>query len=93
MINIPQNCPECGQMYRKADATLVSENKNNFLFHLTCDKCQVSTLMHVQIGARGILSVVKITDAGKKDIDKLRGNKSVSTDDVIEAYLALKELN
>ncbi|MBM3256115.1 MAG: hypothetical protein FJZ04_01420 [Candidatus Moranbacteria bacterium] len=91
MINIPQNCLECGQAYLKKDATLVLEGKDNFIFHLTCNKCQLSTLMKITVGSKGILSVVKMTDADKKDINKLKDNKAISANDVIQTYMSLKK--
>lgn len=90
-INIPDKCLECGKTLKKKNADLLSEKANNFVFHLTCENCGSSFILNVVLGKEGVLTIVTLTDAGKEDLDKLRNGKLISADDVIEAYMALKQ--
>ncbi|MFH1182891.1 MAG: hypothetical protein V1690_01350 [Candidatus Moraniibacteriota bacterium] len=89
-INIPDKCLECGKTFKKKNADLLSEGESAFIFHLTCDNCGTSYILNIAVGRDGILTVGTLTDAGKEDLDKLRNGKLVSADDVIEAYMALR---
>lgn len=90
-IKIPDKCLQCGKAYKKKDADLLSEGENIFVFHVTCSHCFSSAILNIAIGKDGVLSVATLTDAGKEDLDKLRSDRVISADDVIEAYLSLKK--
>lgn len=90
-VKIPDKCLQCGQPYKKKDADLLSEGENVFVFHITCSSCNSSVIINVAVGKDGVLSVATLTDAGKEDLEKLRNDKPITTDDVIEAYLSLKK--
>ncbi len=89
-INIIDKCFQCGQAYRQKDADLLWEKGDYFVFHLTCRKCQASAIMQTNTGQKGVLSIGKLTDASKKDLDKIRQAKPISVDYVIEAYKEFK---
>jgi len=90
MVNIPDKCLECGNKFLKKNADLLSESENNFVFHLTCAECRTSYILNIALGQEGILTVDTLTDANKEDLEKLRSGKTISADDVIEAYITLK---
>jgi len=90
LVKIPDKCLQCGQVYKKKDADLLNEGDNTFVFHLTCPVCKSSAILNVMIGQEGILTVSTLTDAGKEDFDKLKNGNTVSANDVIEAYMAIK---
>jgi len=92
-VKIPDKCLQCGQIYKKKDADLVSESENAFVFHLTCSTCKSSIMLNIAIGRDGILTVSALTDAGKEDLDKLRSGNAISANDVIEAYTTLHKRN
>jgi len=86
----PEKCIRCGEPYKKNSAVPLSEKDGLATFHLTCPKCKTAVLFHVAVGREGVLTVITLTDAAKEDLDKLRSSNVVSTDDVIEAYQAIK---
>jgi len=90
-IKIPDRCLQCGQVYKKQEADLLSEGDNVYIFHITCSACKTSTILNIAAGKDGVLSVATLTDASKNDLDKLRNNNTISANDVIEAYLSLKK--
>jgi hypothetical protein len=90
-LKIPDKCLQCGEPYRRANTDLLSEGENTFVFHVTCPKCSSSAILKIIVGNEGVLSIANVTDAGKEDLDKLRQDRMISADDVIEAYMALKK--
>jgi len=90
-LKIPDKCLQCNAPYRRANTDLLSESDNTFVFHVTCGSCGSSAILKIAVGADGVLSVANITDAGKADLDKLREDKAISANDVIEAYMSLKK--
>lgn len=90
-VKIPDKCFQCGKPYKKKDADLLNESENVYVFHVTCSSCKSSAVLNVSVSIDGILSVLTLTDAGKDDLDKLRRDKSISADDVIEAYVSIKK--
>lgn len=90
-VKIPDKCLQCGHPYKKKDADLLSEGENIYVFHITCAKCGTSVIINIAVGKDGVLSVATLTDAGKADLEKLREDKTITADDVIEAYLSLKK--
>ena len=90
-IKIPDKCFQCGKSYKKKDADLLNESENVYTFHITCSSCKSSAILKVSVSIDGILSVLTLTDAGKNDLDKLRSDKSISADDIIEAYVSIKK--
>jgi len=92
-LKIPDKCLQCNAPYKRALTDLLSEGENLFVFHVTCPECGSSAILKIAVGQEGVLSMVNITDAGKSDLDKLRADKAISADDVIEAYMSLKSSN
>lgn len=90
-VKIPDKCLQCGHAYKKKDADILNEGENVFVFHVTCPNCNSSAIINIAVGKEGVLSVATLTDAGKEDLDKLREDKAITADDVIEAYLSLKK--
>jgi len=90
-LKIPDKCLQCNAPYKRINTDLLSEGDNTFVFHVTCSECGSSAILKIAVGTDGVLSVVSVTDAGKGDLDKLRQDKVISADDVIEAYMSLKK--
>jgi len=90
-LKIPDKCLQCNVPYKRINTDSLSEVDNTFVFHVTCGNCGSSAILKIAVGQDGVLSMANITDAGKEDLDKLREDKPVSADDVIEAYMSLKK--
>ena len=90
-LKIPDKCLQCNAPYKRINTDLLSEGDNLFVFHVTCSSCGSSVILKIAVGADGVLSMANITDAGKVDLDKLREDRAISADDVIEAYMSLKK--
>lgn len=82
-------CPHCSRKYRFNKALVLDEEDDRTTFHLTCDNCQISTLVFVTAGQYGIVSLGIVTDLDRNEARYLFRNEAISADQVIDAHQLL----
>jgi len=84
-------CDECGTQYAKEDIRIVQRDNNAILLHLSCKSCGKTHLATI-VKPLGITNRMPInTDLQSSEIKKFAGKRSVSSDDVLDAYEWCKE--
>lgn len=94
---IPKHCSNCGFKYKDRNLTLIQSDDYAAIFHLTCENCQESYLINV-VSPLGVLQgssriPVKVDITSAKEAKQFIGTRSVSSDDVLNAYGALKRIS
>lgn len=84
-------CPQCSRKYRFNKALVLDEEDDRTTFHLTCDNCQISTLVFVTAGQYGIVSLGIVTDLDRNEARYLFRNEAISADQVIDAHQLLSQ--
>lgn len=82
-------CPQCSRKYRFNKALVLDEDEERTTFHLTCDNCQISTLVFVTVGQYGVVSLGIVTDLDRNEAKYLFRNEAISADHVIDAHQLL----
>lgn len=84
-------CDECGAQYMDDDIRIVQRDNNSVLLHLSCKSCGKTHLATI-VKPLGITNRMPInTDLQSSEIKKFAGKRSVSSDDVLDAYEWCKE--
>lgn len=84
-------CPQCNRKYKFNKALVLNEEDDRTTFHLTCDNCQISTLVFVVSGQYGIVSLGMVTDLDRNEAKFLFRNDAISADNVIEVHQLLSK--
>lgn len=84
-------CPVCNKKYAPAVATPLAESDARSTMHISCPSCGVSSILFVSMNQWGIASVGVLTDLDGEEARKHFGQEIVSTDQVLDAYIFLKE--
>ncbi|QQS15478.1 MAG: hypothetical protein IPK84_03865 [Candidatus Moraniibacteriota bacterium] len=84
-------CPVCNKKYTSAVVTPLAENETRSTMHISCPSCGVSSILFVSMNQWGIASVGILTDLGGEESKRHFGREIVSTDQVLDAYIFLKD--
>lgn len=90
-LKIMNNCPVCKAKYNPLEAKIIDEKENVHLMHVKCKKCQSSVLVLVYINNVGINSIGLITDLEMNEVMDYCYQESISSNDVLTMYQALKK--
>ncbi|MCI0558206.1 MAG: hypothetical protein MN733_06900 [Nitrososphaera sp.] len=83
-------CSVCDKKYEPAKVLVLSSEEERTTLHLTCEHCQVSSLIFVSSNQWGVASVGVLTDLGPQDARALFGQEAISADQVIEMHAFFK---
>jgi len=83
-------CPVCNSAYRNIKTFILKEEGNRTALHITCNRCNVSTVVFVSMNKIGIVSLGVLTDLKGEEAKKFFGNEVISEDCVIEVHEFLK---
>lgn len=84
-------CPVCQKKYEPGKVVLLSEDDRKTALHLTCEACEISSLVFVSLGKMGAVSFGMLTDLERQEVKKFYGSEAVSPDDALEVHQFLKE--
>lgn len=90
-------CPICSAKYLVEDTKVISSeqympfNEARILIHSDCGKCKSSVMFNVEIHGPHVYSVGMITDLTSADSIKFNHQTKITTDELINLHLSLKE--
>jgi len=82
----PASCPVCRKVLSRKDVFPVFEAYTKILLHFSCPSCQTSALLTVVGGMQGTIGMGMVTDLDRAEIAEKFFGRSVSADEVIDAY-------
>lgn len=83
-------CPLCQSSFRPMEAKVLEERGEKRLVHLHCGKCQNAMLALVLINKGGMSSIGLVTDLTYDDVVRLRDQRRLTTDDVLDFHQILE---
>jgi len=83
----------CDTAYRHTKALVLGEEQHRTTFHVTCDKCKVSTIVFVSTGKMGVVSLGTMTDLSRTEAKRFFQNEAISSDHVIEVHEFLRDFS
>jgi len=84
--NVLESCFFCNSYYSQDDFLMLEEQDQKNTVHVTCPKCNTSTLVFSSITNTGIVSLGIATDLDKNEVKKMFCNKAIDADDVLEMH-------
>lgn len=79
-------CSFCGNNLSENEVAVIEEKDQKTTFHATCFKCRTATIIFFTTSQAGIISLGMATDLGREEIKEKYLQKSISTDEVLDAH-------
>jgi hypothetical protein len=89
-MDFPLRCAFCGSEIGQGDLTILDEQANRTVLHISCLHCGASTISILSGSQAGIMSVGIATDLDGDEAKNKFSEKAISADDVINAYELVK---
>lgn len=90
-LKLSQYCPLCESNFNPAETNILGEKSDSHLLHIQCSNCRNAIIALVLISSVGVSSVGVVTDLGFQEVQRLKSERTVSTDDVIDAHHLLND--
>jgi len=84
-------CPLCNKQYNPTEAKVVDKKEGLVVLYFVCSKCKSAIISSVSAGILGIMAVSMITDLNAAEVDIIKSERIISSDDVIAIYNSLKD--
>lgn len=89
-LEMLSRCPVCKSKLKRDDLTLVFRGETRTVFHASCSKCHISSLIFLSNSKKGILGMGMITDLDKSEVKERLKAKIITADEVIKTYISLE---
>jgi len=90
-LQISTKCPMCSASYKQDDIKVINKDDGSLSIHLSCSHCKSSVVMLLMAGPMGVTTISIPTDITEEDFEKMRTDRAISCDDVLEMYKFLKD--
>ncbi len=88
--NFLNKCPLCGKRVDVETAKVVKKKENSSVLFLACPHCNGAVFLAIVDDVFGTISLGVATDFTVEDLDRFHGKKPVSSDELLDLYLFLK---
>lgn len=85
------NCPFCNKRYNSKEIRIVDKKEKLMVLYFVCSSCKSAIISHISVGILGIMAVSAITDLSAQEIDLIKGEQKISSDDILAIYNSLKD--
>ncbi|MDP3970767.1 MAG: hypothetical protein Q8P90_03630 [bacterium] len=86
-------CAICGISHRSIQTTIINNTNDTELIHIRCGACKGSIVALIFNTGKNISSIGVITDLSEKDIMKMKNNKSITHDELMQLHQELTNKN
>jgi|WetSurMetagenome_2_1015567.scaffolds.fasta_scaffold1598786_1 hypothetical protein len=83
-------CPVCDNAKGSLKTMVIKEEEGKVTFHVTCSRCNSSSLVFVSMSKLGIVSLGMLTDINGTEAKNFLVQDAISADCVIEVHEFLK---
>ena len=83
------HCPVCHKEYKPAKLSILAEKEGKTLLHVTCEMCQVSSIVSATATPGGAICMGLLTDLAQVEGKRVCADRSVTTDDVLALHQRL----
>lgn len=90
-------CPVCGQKANLETMRILESEQNEIsgegrmVIHSDCQKCHGNVMFNIGVYGPELMSSASITDLTSADMHRLLGLEPISTNDVLDIHLAMRE--
>ncbi|MFH1175725.1 MAG: hypothetical protein V1698_03320 [bacterium] len=80
-------CPLCGKKMNLISAQMIEKRDNSPLLFVVCNHCKGAVMIAIVNDAFGVASLGIMTDMSLEDVEKFRGKKGITSDEVLDLHL------
>ncbi|GEM_PF-1298331 len=88
--NFLNKCPLCGKRVDVEIAKVIKKRENSSVLFLACPHCKGSVFLAIVDDVFGTVSLGVATDFTVDDLAKFQGRKPISSDELLDLHLILK---
>lgn len=85
-LRVIATCPVCQSKYEGQSVKIVEQQRDAFVFHITCIKCNSSVLAYAVQTPMGITTIGLLTDLQAPEVKKFLRQSPITEDDVLRVY-------
>jgi hypothetical protein len=89
--NLLAKCPSCNRKHKNLKTRVLSQNDGKTTLHITCEHCQISTLVLISESALGLVSIGMMIDLEESEVRNFIKKDSITDDEIIEVHRAMKK--
>jgi hypothetical protein len=89
--NLLAKCPSCNRKHRNLKTRVLNQIDGKTTLHVTCEHCQVSTLVLVSESALGIVSIGMMVDLEEGEARNFIKKNAITDDEIIEVHRTMKK--
>jgi hypothetical protein len=86
-------CPLCNFEYKTVSAKIIQENEEAQLIYIKCPHCSGSLIVVILSSGPLISSIGLVTDLNEEDLSKIKKNKTIFEEDILNLHQIIKEKN
>lgn len=83
-------CPLCNKQYNPKEIRIVDKKEGLIVLYFVCSHCKSAIISSVSAGILGIMAVSIITDLSVTEVDMIKSERVISSDDILEIYNSFK---
>ncbi len=80
------SCPLCNNQYGSREIKILSREDESVTLYLNCPNCKNAIISVISAGVLGITVASMVTDLSTSEVERIKNEKAVSTDDVLTIY-------
>ncbi|MDP3057292.1 MAG: hypothetical protein Q8N37_02090 [bacterium] len=84
------NCPLCNKQYNPKEIRIIDKKEGLIVLYFICSHCKSAVISSISAGALGIMAVSMITDLSAAEVDMIKSEETISSDDILAIYNSFK---
>lgn len=84
--DILAKCTVCRSVFDRSEFIVLEDQARKTTFHVTCGKCNTSSLIFLSAAQGGAVGLGIVTDLNKEEAVKMFGREAVSADEIIDMH-------
>lgn len=84
------NCPLCNTQYNPKEIKVIDKKEGLIVLYFVCSKCKSAIISSISAGVLGVMAVSMITDLSETEVDMIKSENKISSDDILAIYHSFK---
>lgn len=83
-------CPLCNKQYNPKEIRVVDKKEGLIVLYFVCSHCKSAIISSISAGVLGVMAVSMITDLSAAEVDLIKSERAISSDDILAIYNSFK---
>lgn len=89
-LKIFAKCPLCNKQYNPKEIRIIDKKEGLVVLYFICPQCKSAIISSISVGTLGVMAISMITDLSAAEVDMIKGEKVISSDDILAIYTSFK---